>query len=247
MLDGVAALAKMNVAANRGDKDTALLFGWQAGAQTFGGISLSMGSWIALRVSKHAALQTGTRLVLGVGGAAVVGTTLAAWLTGVGFVLWLVGFGISLWALHNENDAQEDWLDRSYFGLGENKELGKFESLDDEIQAFGALSLGIRVEVGWNDELFGADLIEVEFKLPAWQAGDRIHYKLQCYTNVNARPIGVPVVGEITHAQLDGGLHVAKLSTPVSNTSAGAVRLDWILYQEGGNRPVAGGKVWAAD
>ena len=247
LFDGISAAAKFASADAQGDSDAARLFAWQAGFQIVGAFSLSASSLVALRVAQHAALQTGTRLVLGIGGAAVVGTTLAAWLTGIGFVLWLIGFGFSLWALHNENDAQEDWLDRSYFGLGENKELGKFDSLDDEMQAFGALSLGIAVEVGWNDELFGADLIEAEFKLPAWQAGDRIRYKLQCYTNVNARPIGAPLTGEITHAPLDGGLHVARLSTPVTNSRVGAVRLDWSLYQDGGTNPVAGDEVWAAD
>lgn len=110
-------------------------------------------------------------------GIAATAEIVGASLTGIGIVLGIVGFGWSLYALYMEDDLNDTFLKRSYWGIGDqpvssfgdpkpplkdaSRVVAWVESgMDEEMQAFAGLTLGIKVTVEWARE-GGPSLSEV--------------------------------------------------------------------------------------
>lgn len=248
MFDATSAFVKRSGSLRRGDVDAAAGFFSQGLFQGTGGISLLISAYIRRTIAKQLAQRVAVSVGLPlVGGGLIAGTTLASWLTGIGFVLWIVGFGVSFWALSQQDDACEIWLDRSFFGLGENQEQGKFRDLEHEMTAFGALSLGLECTLSWNDEMLGPDLIGVEITLPEWKPGYGLGYVIDGFTALNsARPTGRLAAGAMPAPKKDGDGMLSTLTLPLTLPgSTGAIRFTYALVHQG--RTLAQDHVWIED
>ncbi len=89
--------------------------------------------------------------------------------------LWIVGVGVSFWAMSQEDDATEIWLDRSYFGLHRRSE-GAFGDLEEELNAFGALSCGVTADLVWDHNWINDDEVRATLTLPPVRSGSEEGY-----------------------------------------------------------------------
>ena len=170
--DAVGAFAKYQARKNSGDAQAANEY-FRAGLM-FSGSAASM----ALGAGVLFAESAGGSTVRALAGFVVERVSIAigleaigAALTGVGIVVGILGFGWSLYALYMEDDLNDTFLKRSYWGIGDQPiasfgdpkpvparspaDALKFATwvkngLTEETDAFAGLTLGVKVTMEWS-------------------------------------------------------------------------------------------------
>jgi hypothetical protein len=255
VFDSSVALAKSFKAETQGDGDAARAYRASALAEGLGGFSLGMGAYYAFRASQiqrlgeAAARQAAVRIL----GAAFTPLMLARCLTGVGLVLWLGGLGFSFLAMYLEDDDNEIFLKRSYFGKG-HPELGRFRNLDHEVESFGSLSMGTRAEMEWNDRI-GADGLKATVKVFQPTPTTVVTIRLQGYDEINGKLIRELSAGALPKLALSedkderaSGIFVTELSLDLPD-EVSAVKLSYYVYPQAlkGTKAAASGDLWIDD
>jgi len=172
--DAVGAFAKSAARKDSGDVQAAdeyfragLMFAGSAGALALGAAT-QFAKQIADRGATMAAREAAKDILVrfGLAGTAeLVGSAL----TGIGIIVGIVGFAWSLYALYMEDDLNDAFLKRCYWGVGDAP-ISSFgdprasaqdassvtawahRGLDEEMQAFAGLTLGIKVTLEWARE-----------------------------------------------------------------------------------------------
>lgn len=131
-------------------------------------------------------------------------------LTGIGIVLGVIGFAWSLYAMYMEDDLNDVFLKRSYWGIGgryEGKFGGKVQgqsptdltnlterALTEECEAFAALALGAKATVQWSSSLSTMAASPVDIASP----------DMMVYT-INTQGVGYTVEASIENAVIEDG------------------------------------------
>jgi hypothetical protein len=255
VFDSSVAFAKAFKADDQGDDDAAKAYLASGAAEFTGGLSLGAGAFFAYRAAQLdrlgqlAARQAVVRIL----GAAFSPLMLARCLTGVGLLLWLGGLGFSFLAMYLEDDDNEVFLRRSYFGKG-HPELGRFLNLDHEVQSFGSLSMGTRAEMEWHDRL-GADEVTVIIKVFKPDPMMVVTIRLDGYDKINGKLVRHLTAGKLP--PLKPELDKEKNPTDVSTTDlsldlpdeVSAVKLSYYVYPNAnkGTQAIATGDLWIED
>lgn len=230
LFDGVAAVIKSSGLRRKGDNDASAWTAAQGLIQGVSGISILSGSAIAWYVARRLAVDASLRIGLTLaGGTFVAASTIAAWLSGVGLVLWIVGVGVSFWAMSLEDDAAEIWLDRSYFGRHERTE-GRFEDLEQELSAFGGLSLGMTVEISWDHNWLSDDEVRATITLATGEPGLGAGYVVDGFTDRYSRN----ATGRLAEGQEPSPADrvqpwAVRVRVPIGDTQTRAARLTYAL------------------
>ena len=180
--DAVGAFAKYAARKDSGDAQAAneyfragLMFAGSAGALALGA-SIQFARQLADHAASAATREAAKDVLLRIGLGGTV-ELVGASLTGIGIIVGIVGFAWSLYALYMEDDLNDTFLKRCYWGIGDQpissfgdpKAIGQTASkitdgvrrgLDEEMQAFAGLTLGIKVTLEWARQ-DGASLSEL--------------------------------------------------------------------------------------
>ncbi|MCH1984779.1 T6SS effector BTH_I2691 family protein [Achromobacter xylosoxidans] len=228
LFDAIAAYIKARNLERKGDLDSAEAYYRQFYIQLIGGGAIVLGSAIAWFVVRRLAIDTSLRIGLTLaGGTFVAASTIAAWLSGVGLVLWIIGVGVSFWAMSLEDDTAEIWLDRSYFGQHERTE-GRFEDLEQELRAFGGLSLGVTVEVSWDHNWLSDDEVRATITLAAGEPGLGAGYVVDGFTDRYSRHATGRLAEGREPSPVDQAQSWAiRVRVPIGDTQTRAVRLTY--------------------
>lgn len=142
-------------------------------------------------------------VVMRLGGAAAA-AYLGASLTGIGIVLAIGGFGWSLYTQPMEDDLNEIFLKRCYWGVGlaqggfgrnqaeppaadaSLRLLWVQSALRDEQGAFAALSEGFKAQLVWHDNWFSADQVQATLESSTCSDKRRVAYTLTIKDASNA-------------------------------------------------------------
>lgn len=243
LFDAAAAYLKAGGLAQKKDQDSSDAYYVQSFFQFGGGLSILFGSGIAWYVAKRLAIDASLRIGLTLaGGTFVAASTSAAWLSGVGLVLWIVGVGVSFWAMSLEDDAAEIWLDRSYFGQHQRSE-GAFDDLEQELNAFGALSLGVTVDASWSHNWINDDEVTVAITLISVESGLGAGYVLEGFTDRYTRNVtGRLAEGQESAPADQAQPWVIRVRVPVADGQTRAVRLTYAFSR--GNEVLALDHIW---
>ncbi|MGA4153266.1 T6SS effector BTH_I2691 family protein [Ralstonia nicotianae] len=173
VFDAVGSFAKSAARKNSGDAQAAneyfkagLMFAGSAASMALGAGALFLAGMEGKAATGLA--QTITSRII----SAAALETLGAALTGIGIIVGIVGFAWSLYALYMEDDLNDAFLKRSYWGIGDqpissfgdpkvsSKNTSQISAwvrrgLDEEMQAFSGLTLGIKVTLEWAREEMG--------------------------------------------------------------------------------------------
>jgi hypothetical protein len=159
---------------------------------------------MAQRASTSAVGTVSTMVVTRLGGAAAT-AYLGSSLTGIGIVLAIGGFGWSLYAQSLEDDLNEVFLKRSYWGTGHPQgqfgssqtrppaadagvlQLWVSASLRDEQDAFAALSVGFKASLAWQDNWFGDDQVQAKVESAITTDKRRVAYSLTLYSDAERK------------------------------------------------------------
>jgi hypothetical protein len=247
--DAIVAYARTIDKYSQGDVDAGALYLNVMIAQGFGSISLGAGSYFAYRAAVlH---RAGAVVATNVLGASLSPWVLARCFTGVGLLLWLGGLGLSFYAMYMEDDVNELYLRRSAFGTG-HPQLGKYADLDQEMQAWAALSLGSMGELEWNDEMFGPDEITARVKVfePAPTGVVTVH--LEGFDSIGGKKIVDLYRGTMPKLEPapkeDKGVFATTYRTAVAS-GVNAVRLTYWVFESSqpGFAPTLRGDLWIED
>ncbi len=251
VFDGIVAWVRAKSKDAVGDSDAADAYFNVRNAQLVGGVSLGFGAFYAhrARVMAHYGAEAVVRLL----GRAITPVQLARCLTGVGLLLWLAGLGLTFYAMYLEDDDNEVFLRRSRFGTG-HPQLGKFADLDQEVQTFGALSLGSRAEMEWHD-VWGPDDIVVRVKLFKPDPEAVVTVVVEGFDGINGKKLADIYSGELPAPRLstDKSEAANDIHTTERTFSAPegveAARLTYALYKDRTPRalPIARGDSWIED
>lgn len=274
--DGASSFIKSKRAGRQGDKDAQVHYAVSyrllglSGMSSVGGAFVTWRAALAARAGQQALQLVGRQVVVGVArGIAIrtaAGALLGASLTGVGLVLFAAGILWALYAASLEDDDNEVFLDRSYWGKHERKE-GRFGGqkpgsggaaaetwlaggLDAEMMALGTLALGFKAEItDWNGEWFAEDIIEFRLSFGVWNPqSHRFEYVLEAFKDKNRT--GTPVVvrrgpwkNEVPRKGDDDEVHQLSLVQRVDDDLYQSVRLTISIYKD--NELVGSDSVWA--
>jgi len=179
VFDAVGAYAKSSGKRAAGDNDAADNYGIASWLYRVSAVSSGSGSYLtyralAGRTMQQAMVRTiGTRMI-GTGAAAMLGVSL----TGIGLILTVAGIAWSLYAMSLEDDDNEVFLDRSFFGRHSRaKDNPPFKSVDEEVAAFGALAVGLKTTLEWVDRM-GDDEVKVSVLVARFTEKQRLRYQL---------------------------------------------------------------------
>jgi hypothetical protein len=188
---------------------------------------------------------------------------LGASLTGVGLVLFAAGILWSLYAQSLEDDDNEAFLRRTYWGdreegtkpFGGGKPAGAVaiekwaqEGLEAEMLALGNLALGFKGEItDWNGEWFADDIIEFRFTFGNWDpATHHFEYVLTGYTDKQRSAGPKELRRGSSHVELpqrDDEVFVLAIEQKVDDSIYQAVQLEFAYYKDG--QRVGSDKLWA--
>lgn len=199
--DAFAMWAKYQSRKKGGDGLAATHYLWSTGAYAISGVSLLAGTGAVFvrEMSKQAGRSTvgaiSEMVVMRLGGAAAT-ASLGASLTGIGIVLAIGAFGWSLYAQNMEDDVNEVFLKRCYWGTGhEHGAFGRSQAeppasearqrlfwvrqaLRDEQDAFAGLSTGFKAVLVWHDNWFSDDQLQARVESAATSDQRRVAYTL---------------------------------------------------------------------
>jgi hypothetical protein len=254
VFDAGVAFAKARKFGAQGDEDASRTAYGVFGSQLTGGLAIGLGQYHAYRAAILQRLhsQAGMRLLA----SAFSPLQLSRTLTGVGLLLWLAGLGLSFYALYLEDDANESFLRRSFFGKG-HPQLGKFTDLDHEVQSFGALAVGTSAELEWHDNWTQADEFTVRVKVFNPQPGSVVTAVVEGFEKINGRKVSELYKGDMPSLVLEGNtplpnaagaVHVTERRRAVPNGIA-AIRLTYALYENRAENawPTTRGELWIED
>lgn len=247
--DAAVAVARSIDKNAQGDMDAGALYRNVAISQGFGSVSLGAGSYFAYRAAVlH---RAGAAVATNILGASLSPWVLARCLTGFGLLLWLGGLGLSFYAMYLEDDVNEIYLRRSLFGTG-HPQLGKYADLDQEMQAWAALSLGSMAEMEWNDETFGPDEITVIVKLFRPAPTSVVTVLVEGFDSIGGKKVIDIYKGKMPPLQRasknDDGVVETSYKTDVTS-GVNAIRLTYWLFASSkpGLAPIARGDLWIED
>lgn len=247
--DAAVALARYYGKRAEGDDDAAMMYKNVVRSQGIGAIGLGAGSYYAYRAAVlH---RAGAAVVTNVLGASLSPWVLARCLTGFGLLLWLGGLGLSFYAMYMEDDVNEIYLRRSLFGTG-HPQLGKYADLDQEMQAWAALSLGSMAEMEWNDETIGPDEITARVKVFRPAPTGVVTVLLEGFESIGGKKIVDIYKGPMPKLQPasknDDGIYETTHTTAVTS-GVNAIRLTYWLF--GSSQPglahILRGDLWIED
>jgi hypothetical protein len=230
-LDFVVACAKFRGRLKRGDEDAFTMYLTSSILHLGGSASLFVGYWAAYRAARltEAGMQGAVR---------ILGLRFASSFTAAGFGLSVIGLGMLLWvvgvsagviAAMLEDDQNETFLERSYFGWGRERELGKFTSLEQEVFAIASLARGCRAELQWEDNISAPDVITVRIQTTEF-ASRRLKFVLDAYDGINGKRLGALAEGEFDDLKVSGGVFEETRRFPISDEMTKAVRLTFVLW-----------------
>lgn len=265
--DGASSYIKYSRSGRAGDADaTRNYFGsfttlMISGGNSAAGAFVTWRAALAARAGQQAVQLIGRQAVAGVArGIALrtaAGALLGASLTGVGLVLFAAGILWALYAASLEDDDNEIFLDRTYWGKHERKE-GRFGAarpnggkealqtwmaggIDAEMMALGNLALGFKAEItDWNGEWFSNDIIEFKFMFGVWQPeSHRFEYRLEAFADKERKgaPILIrsgPMPGEVPKKEdADSEVYELSMSHLIDDDRYQAVRLTFSMFKDG--------------
>ena len=225
-------------------------------------MSLFYGSWMAYRSARltQAGVQGAVR-VLSIRFAssfAAAGVGMSA--TGIGMFLWVAGVGFSVVGAMLEDDENETFLERSHFGRGSNTQLGKFTSLEEEIQALATLARGFRAELEWQDNLTEPDVVTVRLQTIEWDRNHRgMSFVLDGYDKINGAKLATLAEGELSDPDKKGDVYQVEQQVKITAPGVQAVKLTFTLWntdfrlpnvplkQNRGARKIAEDCIWMRD
>lgn len=254
MFDAASAWAKSMKMGNAGDKDAKNAYIITAGLQLAGGASLGGGTYFAYRAAllNRLAAQAAERATIQILGSFFSPISLARCFTGIGLLLWVGGLAISFYALYLEDDDNEIFLRRSYFGNG-HPQLGKFHDFDHEMQSFAALAQGTRAELEWHD-VMGPDEINVNVKVFKPEAATYVTARLEAFDNINGKKLSDLFNSFMPALKLSNEPSEASSEVYTTNLSfkapAGveAIKLSYFVYKDRTHtQPFARGELWIED
>jgi hypothetical protein len=173
--DAVTSFAKWSNKSGAGQKDASDAY-LTAGFLYAGSLAASgFGSYITYRAATAAVLNVAAPRLLG--GAVAAGLGLS--LTGVGIVLAIAGLGWSLYAIHMEDDENESFLKRGFFGDKSNqRDYPQFAHVGEQVLAFNSLAVGLKATLEWADR-WGPEQITAKLLVAQWGEGQIITYTLE--------------------------------------------------------------------
>lgn len=261
-LDGAVAFAKMRGRQERGDSDAATLYGISAGFHAGGFVSLFYGSWMAYRsaVLTKAGVQGAVRVLSFRFASSFAAAGIGMSATGIGMFLWVAGVGFSVVGAMLEDDENETFLERSYFGSGSNTQLGKFANLEDEVQALATLARGFRAELEWQDNMTEPDVVTARLQTVEWDRNHRgMSFVLDGYDMINGAKLVTLAEGELNDPKAEGGLYKVEQQVKITAPGVQAVKLTFTLWntefrlpnvplkQNRGARKIAEDFIWMKD
>jgi hypothetical protein len=262
--DAAAAFIKANRAKSAGDQDARAHYtasGWTligSVAASGGGAFVTWRAALAARAGQQAVLLIGRQVAVGAARGLILrtaaGALLGASLTGVGLVLFAAGILWALYAQSLEDDDNEVFLDRCYWGVNKRKE-GSFGTtkptnakllndwmaagMEAEMLSLGNLALGFKAEItDWNGNWFANDVIEFRFKFGTWKPEEQhFAYSLKAFKDKARTGVGVeirkgPLPGEQPLPSDEGGFELA-LEQKVDDDIYQAVQLDFSFHRDG--------------
>lgn len=267
-LDAVSAFSKAVVRRKRGDIDAATTHVASGLFHFTGGAGIVYGSYVSWRAAQltRIAVQGAVRVALlpAMGVTAVAGLGLT--ITGVGLLLWVGGVAIGVIAAMLEDDECDSFMRRTYFGIGGDQLMKKFSSVEDETLELGALALGMKVELEWNDELFGADEVTAKISSMDWDPNNRgLAVRVEGFKSTEDKePTAVLADGDILLPGTPNtqGVYEVVLKYAVPEKDVHAVRCSFALFDTAlavrrapeqrwqgmaGVRPLARGYAWIED
>ncbi len=187
--DAVSSFAKMYGRDERGDHQAANAYGAAGMLFAFSSLSLFAGTSIAF-VNATAVRYAVSEAALSELGGAAVGEFLGASLSGIGAVLAILGFAATLYAQSLEDDLNEIFLKRSFWGNGEREEkkFGAWCKPEDH----DAAPMLKWAEVGLKEESDALQALSVGFKCTLERQkshGGAMVAKLLCATNNEKRRV----------------------------------------------------------
>lgn len=265
--DGASSYIKAKRAGLSGDKDATFHYEVSyrtlgaSGASSIAGAFVTWRAALAARAGQQAVQIIGRQVAVGVARGLVLrtaaATLLGASLTGVGLVLFAAGIFWALYAASLEDDDNEIFLDRTYWGKHERKE-GAFggarpaagrdalsnwmkAGIDAEMLALGNLALGFKAEItDWNGEWWANDIIEFKLSFGAWEpSSHRFEYKLDAFQDKERKGTPVllrsgPLAGESPRKEEeDSQVYELSLTQRVDDALYQSVRLTFSIYKDG--------------
>lgn len=236
-MDMVSAFARAAYRLDRDDLDAGALYLASMAFHAGGGAGMAYGAYASLRAAQLARIATAgvVRLTLlpAMGVSALAGFGLIV--SGIGLFLWIAGVAVGIIAAILEDDECELFLRRTYFGVGGgDNRLGKFKSLQEEIEGLGTLAHGVKVELEWNDELIGADELTVRISVVDWNAADRgFSITVEGFKSAKTKElIAVIADGDVVLPEKPGrdGVHVLELKYPIPSGDIEAIRCTFSLF-----------------
>lgn len=251
--DAGVAFVRARNKKEQGDRDSFVSNFASTGLHLGGLFSLGAGAWYAHRARVLA--HYGQEAVVRILARSIAPVQLGRCLTGVGLVLWIGGVAWSLYALYLEDDDNEIFLRRSFFGKG-HPQLGKFQNLEEETAFLGALAIGAKAELEWHDRI-GPDGLTVRVRLFKPEPAAVVMAVVEGFDAIDGKPLATLHDGLLPEhrpsadkGEADKGIHVTELQLQVPD-GVKAVRLKFSLYrsknQIRGWRPEASGDVWVED
>jgi hypothetical protein len=265
--DGASSFIKAARAGRAGDKEAASHYVGSgatllaAGGGSAAGAFVTWRAALAARGGQQVVQLLGRQAVAGVARGVVLrtaaGALLGASLTGVGLVLFAAGILWALYAASLEDDDNEIFLDRTYWGKHERKEgaFGGARSgaskdaaqawmaggIDAEMMALGNLALGFKAEItDWNGEWFSNDIIEFRFMFGVWSPDSyRFEYRLEAFQDKERKgtPVLVrtgPMPGEVPKKEdEDSEVYELSIQHLIDDDRFQAVRLTFSMFKDG--------------
>lgn len=180
--DAYASYAKFQSAKNRSSKEA--MDNYRKSAVLFGASTAACLGSALLSIAK----ATTTRFVVSevvitrLGGAVLV-ELIGCSLTGIGIVLGIAGFAYMLYAESLEDDLNESFLKRSYWGVGgavapyggtapgstqaNDQQRWAERGLDEELRGFNTLSVGVKATLEWHKNTFSNNVLEAKVESAA--------------------------------------------------------------------------------
>jgi hypothetical protein len=177
--DAVAAYAKSSGKAAAGDGDAADNYIIASRLYLASAVSSGAGGYLtyralAGRTMQQAMVRTIGARMIGTGAAAMLGVSL----TGFGLILTIAGIAWSLYAMSLEDDDNEIFLDRSFFGKHSRaQDNPPFKTLQEEVAAFGTLAIGLKTTLEWVDRV-GDDEVKASVLVARFNEKQRLRYQL---------------------------------------------------------------------
>jgi hypothetical protein len=213
--DAMASWAKRESRRAHGDRAAATQYAVATGLYASSTFAVTLGSFTMWKA--NAALTTeqmAKSLALRYFGGRAAAMAFGSWMTGIGVLLSVAGFGWALYALSLEDDLNEVFLKRSFWGTKDPQEQrseGRFSSPEAEREAFQALAIGIKASLEWNDNWVSADGVTASVEFAEWH----VEHTLRRSLSFSGAAGGLPEVRDRPALEADEATGRLKFSVTV--------------------------------